>query len=50
MTAWSGSTPQPFAMLRATDVYSNASHAVIPIDFGLARVYLPLVMRNGSAQ
>jgi hypothetical protein len=50
MTGWLGSPPQPFAMLRATDVYSNVSHAVIPIDFELQRVYLPLVMRNGSTR
>jgi hypothetical protein len=50
MTAWSGSPPLSFAMLRATDVYDNVSHAVIPIGFALERVYLPLVVRNGSDQ
>jgi hypothetical protein len=50
MTAWSGSPPLPFAMLRATDVFDNVSHAVIPIDFAPERLYLPLVLRNGSPQ
>ncbi len=47
MNAWSGSPPLSFAMLRATDVYDNVSHAVIPIDFALERVYLPLVVKSG---
>jgi hypothetical protein len=52
MTSWSGSLmlPLSFAMLRATDVHDNVSHAVAPVDIGLMRVYLPLVMRNRSAQ
>jgi hypothetical protein len=50
MAAWSGSSPLSFAMLRATDVWDNVSHAVIPIDFALERVYLPLLVRDDSAQ
>ncbi|MBN2390564.1 MAG: FG-GAP repeat protein [Anaerolineae bacterium] len=46
MVTWSGSLPQSFAMLRATDVWGNVSHAVFPIAFELKRVYLPVVMRN----
>jgi hypothetical protein len=49
MTMWSGATPLSFAMLRATDVYDNVSHAVIPLEFALERLFLPLLIRNGSA-
>jgi len=48
MSAWSGSPPQSFAMLRAADVWGNVSHAVFPIDFELWRVYLPLVLKSSS--
>jgi hypothetical protein len=45
MTTWTGSPPLAFAMLRATDVWDNVSHAVIPIGFEFQYVYLPLIMR-----
>jgi hypothetical protein len=50
MSAWSGALPLSFGILRATDVWDNVSHAVIPIEFALEQVYLPLLVRDDSVQ
>jgi hypothetical protein len=48
MSTWSGSPPQTFVMLRATDVWDNVSHAVLMMDFELKQIYLPLILRATS--
>jgi hypothetical protein len=52
MSTWSGSAPQPFAMLHGVDVWGNHSRTAFPIDFELERVYvyLPLIMRSSPGR
>jgi hypothetical protein len=47
MSSWEGSPPQPFAMLRAADVWGNVTHELLPVETADHRLYLPLILKTG---
>ena len=47
LSSWAGSWPQPFAMLRAADVWGNVTHELLPVEIEYQRLYLPLILKSG---
>jgi hypothetical protein len=54
MASWSGWPLEPFAMIRAADVWGNVTHKMIPVDTTVIptptpglQLYLPIIVRGG---
>jgi hypothetical protein len=47
MIDWSGGSRQPFAILRARDVWGNMNHEVVVVDTSrFSKLYMPVVVRG----